>query len=407
MPGLETARGAAVRGRIFYTTPVFCRRMRENTSVETLRRTSPCLLLAALWLVATPVRAVMVAGLYEARVPVTDQTSSGRSTALQQAFAAVLVKVTGNRAAASALTTMTGNPSHYMQQYRYEKVTDPTQPTVPPTQVLWAKFDPTVVGNALRAAHVPQWGVERPRTLVWLALGDLPGGRVLTAADNTYLMQALLTAAEQRGVALVFPQMDGPDRNAIGVPDLTGFNAERIHQASLRYKPDAVLVGSVTTFGTGQYAAHWELASADRIESWDTPAGDEVLVAVDGVQTSADRYATRYAVAPDAGLLDGVPLEIDNVTSLDAYAQVLSYLGSLTPVRAVHVERVAQGSLYLSVDVQGSLDNLESALVLGGSMTAVSAPVPTTGTTAPAATHAPPPGALPAEPLRYVYAPGP
>ena len=381
--------------------------MRENTPVKTPRRTSLCVLLAILWLVATPVCAATIAGLYEARVPVTDQSSSGRSAALQQAFAAVLVKVTGNRAAAGALATVLGNPSQYMQQYRYEKVTDPTQPAAPPTQVLWAKFDPTVVGNALRAAHAPQWGVERPRTLMWLALGDVPGGRVLTAADNTYLMQALLTAAQQRGVEVVFPQMDGPDRNSIGVPDLTGFSADRIHQASQRYKPDVVLVGSVTSIGTGQYAAHWELVFADRIESWDTPAGDEVLVAVDGVQTSADRYAVRYAVAPDAVDLDGVPMEIDNVTSLDAYAQVLSYLGSLTPVRAVHVERVAQGSLYLSVDVHGSLDNLESALVLGGSMIAVSAPVPANGTTAPAATRAPPPGALPAEPLRYVYSPGP
>lgn len=377
--------------------------MRENTPVSTLRRSSLCLLLAVLWLAAAPSRAVTMTGLYEARVPVTDQSSSGRSAALQQAFAAVLVKVTGSRAAAGALATVLGNPSQYMQQYRYEKVTDPTQPTAPPTQVLWAKFDPTVVGNALRGAHAPQWGVERPRTLVWIALGDVPGGRVLTAADNTYLMQALLTAAQQRGVELVFPQMDGPDKNAIGVPDLTGFNAERIRQASERYKPDAMLVGSVTPLGTGQFAAHWELVSADRIESWDTPAGDEVLVAVDGVQTSADRYAARYAIAPDAGDLNGVPLEIDKVTSLDAYAKVLSYLGSLTSVRAVHVERVAQGSLYLSVDVHGSLDNLESALVLGGSLTTASAPVQAPGT----ATHAPLPGALPAEPLRYAYAPGP
>ena len=377
--------------------------------MNTPLRVSLCLLFAGLWLAAasSPARGAVVQGLYEARVPVADQSAAQRSAALQQAFAAVLVKVTGTRAAAGALAGTLGSPSQYVQQYRFEKVAPdpsapPAQPPAAPALVLWARFDATVVDNALHAAHAPQWGDERPRTLVWLALADAPGGRILAATDNSYLMQALATAAQQRGVSFVFPQMDGPDKSTLGVPDLAGFNTDRIRQASQRYKADAVLVGSVTPFGTGQFTAHWQLISTDRIETWDTPAGDEVLVAVDGVQTSADRFAARYAIAPGAGELAGVLLQVDNVTSLDAYAKVLSYLGSLTPVRAVHVERVAQGSVYFSLDIHGSLDNLESALVLGGMMAApaaVSAP--------PAASGAPVPGALPAAPLRFDYSPGP
>lgn len=381
--------------------------MRENEPVNTPLRVPLFLLLAGLSLAASPARGAVVQGLYEARVPVTDQSAAQRSAALQQAFAAVLVKVTGTRAAAGALVGMLGNPSQYVQQYRFEKVAPdpsapPAQAPAAPALVLWARFDTTVVNNALQGAHAPQWGAERPRTLVWLALADVPGGRVLAAADNTYLMQALATAAQQRGVSFVFPQMDGPDKAAIGVPDLTGFNADRIRQASQRYKADAVLVGSVTPFGSGQFTAHWQLISADRIETWDTPAGDEVLVAVDGVQTSADRFAARYAIAPGAVDLNGVPLEVDGVTSLDAYAKVLSYIGSLTPVRAVHVERVAQGSVYFSLDIHGSLDNLEAALVLGGLMAA-----PAAASMPPAATGMTPLGAVPATPLRFNYAPAP
>ena len=372
--------------------------------VKALLRASLCLILSVACLAAMPLRAAVVDGLYEARVPVADQSSAQRNAALQQAFAAVLVKVSGTRAAAGALVSALGNPSQYVQQYRYEKApADPdassSQPASP-SLVMWAKFDHTVVNNALRAVHAPQWGVERPRTLVWLALADVPGGRLLAAADSTYLMQALVTAAQQRGVPLVFPQLDGPDKAAIGVLDVTGFSIERIRQASMRYKPDAVLVGSITPFGAGQFAARWQLISSDRIESWDTPAGDEVLVAVDGVQTSADRYAVRYAIAPNAVDLVGVPLQVDDVTSLDAYAKVSTYLAGLTPVRAVHVQRVAQGSVYFTLDIHGSLDNLESALVLGGAMAAIPGAAPAAGTNAP-------PGALSATPLHYSYAPGP
>ena len=376
--------------------------------MNTPLRVSLCLLLAGFWLAAasSPARGAVVQGLYEARVPVADQSAAQRSAALQQAFAAVLVKVTGTRAA-ETLVSVLGSPSQYVQQYRYEKLPpDPSipaaQPAAAPSLVLWARFDATVVDNALHAAHAPQWGAERPRTLVWLALADAPGGRILAATDNSYLMQALATAAQQRGVSFVFPQMDGPDKSSIGVPDLAGFNTDRIRQASQRYKADAMLVGSVTPFGTGQFTAHWQLISADRIETWDTPAGDEVLVAVDGIQTSADRFAARYAIAPGAGDLAGVPLQVDNVTSLDAYAKVLSYLGTLTPVRAVRVERVAQGSVYFSLDIHGSLDNLESALVLGGMMAA-----PAAVAAPPAPSSAPVPGALPATPLHFDYTPGP
>jgi hypothetical protein len=92
-----------------------------------------------------------------------------------------------------------------------------------------------------------------------------------------------------------------------------------------------------------------------------------------------------------------VALQVDGITSLDAYAKVLAYLGGLTTVRAVHVQRVAGGSVYYSLDIHGNLDNLESALLLGGLLSDV-------GTAAPAATSAQAAAAIPA-PLHYSYTP--
>lgn len=347
-------------------------------------------LLFASWL--APAHAVIMNGLYEARVPLTDQSSAQRAAALQQAFAVVLVRVTGNRAAAGALTGALGNPSQYVQQYRYEKVDADPVNNVPAGLMLWAKFDAGVIAKALNAAHAPLWGAERPRTLVWLVSPE-SGGRILNAADNSALMQALLTAAQQRGITLAFPQMDSQDRAAIGIPDLTALNAERIRAASARYQPDAVLVG-VMSPAEGQFAARWEWLAPDKVEDWQTPAGDAAVVAVDGIQVAADRFAARYAIAADAPDQTGVPLQVDGIASLDAYAKVSDYLKGLTPVRAVHVERVGQGSVFYSLDIHGRLDNLESALVLGGLLSdaAIAAPAGATGSA----------GAVPA-PLHYGY----
>ena len=349
-------------------------------------------------LLAAPARAVLVNGLYEARVPVTDQSAAQRSGALQQAFNLVLVKITGNRAASNSLAASLGNPSRFIQQYRYEQApADPANPAVLPGLILWAKFDSGVVEKALRAAHAPLWGAERPRTLLWLALPE-NGGHLLNATDSSPLMQALLTAAEQRGIVLVFPQMDATDKSAIAVADIASMNDDRIRQASLRYHADAVLVGQLTPAQTF-VSAHWQWLAPDQAQDWQAPVGDEFVVAVDGVQVAADRFAQRYAVSSDAVDQDQVPLEVDGITSLDAYAKVLAYLGALTPVRAVSVQRVAGGSVFYNLDIHGSVENLQSALSLGGLLSAVAVASPTPGTVA---TDIP---ATSLAPLRYSYNP--
>ena len=381
--------------------------MRENMPVKTPRRLSLYLLAAVLW-TTVPARAATVTGLYEARVPVPDQSSSARSAALQQALAVVLVKVTGARSVPGPLSASLGDAAHYVQQYRYEQAPPDagaqpvgTASSSAPSLLLWARFDPKVVNAAIGAAHAPLWGAERPRTLVWLALQDASGAHLLPATDSSFLMQALVTAATQRGITLVFPQMDATDRAALAMPDVTGFVADRIRQASQRYGADAVLVGSIMPFGSSQFAAHWQLLSAGDQQAWQTQPGDEVAAAVDGVQVAADHYAARYAIAVDAGDIAGVPLVVQGVTSLQIYAKVLAYITALTPVRSVHVQRMAQGNAYFTVDAHGSLDNLQSALLLGG----VLAPSYTVGPSA--STAVPGTGAVTTQPMHYSYVPGP
>ncbi|HEY4128829.1 MAG TPA: DUF2066 domain-containing protein [Gammaproteobacteria bacterium] len=355
---------------------------------------SLALIFAAAYLLIGPAHAVVMSDLYEARVPVTDQSSPQRNSALQQAFDAVLVRVTGDRAAGGALAASLGNPSQYMQQYRYEQApVDPANPTAAPGLMLWVRFDAGVVDKGLRAAHAPVWGKERPRTLVWLALPD----HILSATESSPLMQALFVAAEQRGIVLVFPAMDATDKAAVSAADITGFNAARLTQASSRYHADEVLVGAVAP-AEGQFAARWQWLLPDQPVNWQTPAGDQSVVSVDGLEVAADKFAARYAVAPDATDQDGVALQVDGIDSLDAYAKVLAYLGTLTPVRAVHVQRVAGGSVYYSVDVHGSLQNLESALTLGGLLSNAETAAPSAATQAAA-------GAIPA-PLHYSYKQG-
>ena len=341
--------------------------------------------------------ATVVTGLYEASVPVPDQSAAARRVALQEALAAVLVKVTGERSAGgvAALANLIQDPSQFLQQYRYEQapttgstpaltyydLTRTGTPAIPPTGLLLsAKFDPEVVDQTVRAAHEPLWGQERPTTLVWIAFQDSNNVSIVSASNNPTIAQALNSAAQQRGVPLLFPSMDAVDQQAIGVPDITQDNSVRIQQASQRYKPDATLVGTIYMTTPGQYAARWQLTAGAETQSWTTPPSDLASVATDGVQTMADNYAKWFALAPGVAGASGVTLSVTGIDSVTAYAKVLTYLGQLTPVKSVQVMRVDSHTVLFSVDTRGDIANLQQAVLLGGLLKSA-APAAVSGTT--------------------------
>lgn len=380
----------------------------EKPVHRTLARIS-ALLMGMLLCAGMSAHAMVVTGLYEASVPVADQSAAARRVALQQALAAVLVKVTGERSAGGvpALANLVQDPSRFLQQYRYDQapaasgaaaltyydLTRTGMPAIPPTGLLLsARFDPEVVDQAVRAAHEPLWGRERPATLVWIALQDGANVSIVSASNNPAIAQAMNSAAQQRGMPLIFPSMDAVDQQAIGIPDITQDNSARIQQASLRYKPDATLVGSIYMTTPGQYAARWQLTVGAQVQSWTTPPADLASVAADGVQTAADDYIKWFALAPDTVGVNGVTLSVTGISGVDAYAKVLAYLGQLTPVKSVQVTRVDNHTVYFSLDTRGNLANLQQAVLLGDLLK----------TAAPAAASGNPPSA---SLLQFQYAP--
>lgn len=351
--------------------------------VKTVRAGVCGFLTGALLCMSMTARGAVVAGLYEASVPVPDQSVAARRIALQQALAAVLVKITGERTAGGvpALANLIQDPSQFLQQYRYEQapmngsaapttyydLTRTGAPAIAPTGLLLsAKFDPEVVDHAVRAAHEPLWGQERPATLVWLAFQDGSKQSIVSSGNNSAIVQAMNSAASQRGVSLIFPAMDAVDQQAIGFPDISNDIASRIEQASQRYKPDAVLVGSIYMTTPGQYAARWQLTAGAQSQVWTAPPGDLSSVAADGVQTTADRYAQWLAVAANALGMNGISVSVSGITSVADYAKVLAYLSGLTPVKSAQVTRVDNQTVYFSLDTRGDVSNLQHAVLLGG-----------------------------------------
>src|SRR5579859_7236848 len=154
-----------------------------------------CLGLSILCAGASP--ALTRAELYQATVPVADRSEASQTAAFEAALRAVLVRVTGRRAAEDdpAFAPLLASARRYVQQYRAAADSQ-----------LWIAFDSAAIDRWLTQNNQPIWGRERPSTYMWLAVQTGPqSGTVVTSEDASELKTTIEAAAVVRGTPLLWP----------------------------------------------------------------------------------------------------------------------------------------------------------------------------------------------------------
>jgi len=314
-----------------------------------------------LWLIlimgcmATPVAlAVAVQGLYQAEVPIEQDTQGQRAAAFQKAMETVLVRLTGRTDAAASPDTedVRRAAERYVQQYRMTR-----------DGKLWVSFDGASLDAELVRRGLPIWGAERPAVLLVLAVDQGGGQRFVLSAEDEVpdpvaaeLRDRMKTLSRYRGLPIILPLMDAQDRTVISFSEAWGGFDQALATAGARYGTDSVLLGRLTM--DIQDRVRWTLFSGDQSYRW-TGGVD------DGINGASDRFAQRYAVATGAAVEGEVGLAVTNVSSLADYGRVLSYLEGLTAVRSVSVRRLRDDTAVFGLQLIGSLENVDRAIRLG------------------------------------------
>lgn len=320
-------------------------------------RLSACLTALALLAASAPASAVPVRGLYEASVPVPDQSPQQREPALRRALETVLVRVTGQRHPPVGANVL-DRATMLVQGYGYEKEPDGKGLR------LRAQFDPRAIDAALRALGVPVWGVNRLSHVVWIALRDDGQGRALLDANGVAARApAVAATAEARGLPFVYPQLDAAERKLATFNDVWAGNFAGIQGASRTYNANLMLIGRVGRQGAGWVGRWTVLNHAGASEEWTVALEtlDEVLAA--GIHELADRQAQRFST--QTGSVRELRLLVAGVDSLDDYGRVLTYVRGLNPVRGAQVESVRGGEVTLRLQVEGDPELLSRVIVAG------------------------------------------
>ena len=307
------------------------------------------LLLAALVCCGVTADAAVVENLYEGIVERPTDVSDPRAAAEAAAMAQVLVRVTGNRLAASApeLSPLLENPAGFVASFGYTIEGE--------AQVV---FLPNSIERELRIAGWPLWGAERPLSILWIAVTDQFGDQaVLSAGDPpegalySEHMRELLsgirtdieTVALARGVPYVLPTFATLDDLRLSFEEIWRYSVGNLTEFSSSYEADAVVIARVreSVIGTD---VEWLLQTPSSAESFPGTGVTE------GINLIADAYARDYVTTGD---VRNMTLRVTGINNFDNYARVLAYLESVTLLNNVYVESYAGGELLLRAESRG------------------------------------------------------
>ena len=292
-------------------------------------------------LIYQPTYAIKVSGLYQATISVSDESAPKRRIALKQALSKVLIKVTGDRNINKSMgvSSLLERSEQFVQQYRYyQNNNDWGQQKF--THELWVQFDEKTIDEALKNQGITIWGKERPSVLVWLVAQKNNNRSFVNIEDNSKYINILEERASARGVNLLFPLLDLQDDSKISVTDVWGDFTEPILKASKRYLPNTVLTGKFIQILPTLWQSKWSVYFDEQMINWTSQSDIADIVLEEGIDELVDKLVSYYANKSEKNT-EAIELLVNDIDSLDKYAQTFSYLKSLQSVFTVNVKRVS------------------------------------------------------------------
>jgi hypothetical protein len=347
----------------------------------------------ALGLLVLAARAETVKGLYEAEVPVASQDEQARAAAVDAGFRQVLVKVAGsarvldNPGVAAALP----RANNYLLQFYFTQINYPPRDSGPAQEPgLHVVFPSRTVDDILRRAGEPMLPPNRPATLLWLALDDGTGPRLLSRAVDTTVADWLGFHAARRAMPLLFPQMDIEDSAALTPEQAWALDTEATLRASARYGAESVLVGKLVRASDGSWLGEWRyLGVAQHNGSGppgDAPPSDGATgAAANSTGTSsdgsgrapaledlagqladftADAVAARYAVQTGLANTEQLRLRVDGVAGFAAYEKLSGLLTAMTSVRGLQLVLIDRDTLFFDIVTDSNFASVARELSL-------------------------------------------
>ncbi|MCB1615686.1 MAG: DUF2066 domain-containing protein, partial [Pseudomonadales bacterium] len=208
------------------------------------------------------VHAEQLESLYDEQVLVLNQSEGERARAGRQAFERVFRRLTGKQLS-GFVSAPPGNVDNYLEQFSYapsDKFIESNSSgfeELLPAIALNFRFSSEAMGEYARRLGVPLWSANRPTTLVWMVV-DRQGSREYLNEEGFGLEYGYIRQQDTLlGLPIIFPLHDLQDELVVSVEQVWDLDQDAIHQASLRYQADSILVVKVAETASGKWLGSW------------------------------------------------------------------------------------------------------------------------------------------------------
>lgn len=312
------------------------------------------------------VTAEEVSGLYSGQISVADQTEKSRKSGVRDALAQVLVKLTGNSniMQVSGIKEAVSNTDNYVAGVGYKSL--PTEQGELPKTELQVSFSRQAIDHLIRWAQLPILPSDRPKLLIWIVRDDPESGREFVSEQSfPEFTQQFDDLMQDRGMPYRLPNFDLEDELSLSVNEAWGLQEKAIELASQRYSADGWVLLRFFTTASGEARGTWMYQVAAARGFNDVRAESSELFVPLAVNDLVDSLSAQFTYIPQTDTSELV-VQINQVDSYGDYQAVISQLKKLELVQSVNVFAVKGDKLFLTLDIEGSVELLESALARSG-----------------------------------------
>lgn len=291
-------------------------------------------------------------GLYDAEVPVNGQGEAERNGAFARALNVVLGKLSGDLGAAGrpGVGAELRNAKNYVASYDYRQ-DQGTSPTGAPTfrSTLVVRFMPADVDSLMGALGLPIWPQPRPKPVVWLAIDDGSGPR-LVGLPQANAARPLLNRAVERGYKLGLPAGNAAEQALVGA--IWRQDSAAVARASAKYSPPMQLLGKLYRAQGGGWAADWVFVDNGKILSqWTSKNADARGAMAAGADGAAEALMKRYAKRGSASLAGTYRVIFTGIDSADDYLRLSAALQGMSVVRRITPVRASGNTLEADLEL--------------------------------------------------------
>ncbi len=323
-------------------------------------------LLFACLLAVAPAAAQRVEGdrpgatdMYSAEVQVNSQAEGERERGFAQALAQVLGKLSGDSTAASApgVRNELRQAGRYVRDHAYRQDEGRSASGAPTfTTTLVVHFDEDKVDALASALGLAVWPTPRPKPVLWLAIDDGSGPR-LVGVPQADAARPTLDRARVRGYQLGLPGGSAAERALVAA--IWRGDTVAVRQASSRYRSPMQLVGKMYRSGGG-WKADWSfLDDGEVLSQWSEDGASPRQVLATGADGAADALVARYAKRTVTGEAGEYRVAFTGIDSAEDYLRLSGYLQGLAVVQAIRPLQAVPGRMEYELVLVSGLPGFE------------------------------------------------